>query len=514
MKFILFLTGFCISLQLYSQSNVLWDDYLQNRPKGEATILPDFSYAGYHRGEKAIPEVKYKVFDIADYGAVPNDTLSDRAAIEKAVAAAVQNGSGIVFFPKGRFVVNDGSEEPRPITIKAKNLVLRGSGSGVDGTELFMKNVLPAKNPEQMWTSPYMFELVGGGSETALTEVVADATAGSFAIEVADASKLKAGQWIVLRLQNNDPELVRSELQGREPDVRWSSIRNKGVYVNVYHQIERVEGLVVTLKEPLHKSIERQYGWKVLQYGHSEEVGVEDIAFVGNWKQTFDHHADWIHDGGYSLLKFQRLANSWIRNCRFTDVNRAVNLVLCSNVSVLNCTITGTPGHSAISSNASTRVFIGKVVDTSSQFHACGVTGPTMATVLWRISNNANTCFEAHASQPRNTLVDNVQGAIMHNRAGGANENLPNHLDHLILWNYRDIGEGTSGFEFWPEKRTYFKMLPPTIVGFPSGTTTFNTNQLKHLLFHGALANPESLWEAQLKLRLGKLPKWVEMLKQ
>ena len=57
-------------------------------------------------------------------------------------------------------------------------------------------------------------------------------------------------------------------------------------------------------------------------------------------------------------------------------------------------------------------------------------------------------------------------------------------------------------------------MLPPTIVGFPSGTTTFNTDQLKHLLFHGALANPESLWEAQLKLRLGKLPEWVEMLKQ
>lgn len=67
--------------------------------KKDRSVLPEFSYAGYHHGEIATPNVNnYKVFDVTTFGAIPDDTISDKKAIQKAITAANKNGSGIVFF--------------------------------------------------------------------------------------------------------------------------------------------------------------------------------------------------------------------------------------------------------------------------------------------------------------------------------------------------------------------------------------------------------------------------------
>lgn len=498
---------------LNAQDSQLWENFKSCSQHGKTAELPDFSYAGYHHGEKAIPTVVHKVFDVTHFGAVPNDGKSDKKAIQMAIDAAVKNKSGIVFFPKGRFLINEDTDDTTPIVVKGNNIVFRGSGSGEDGTELFMKNHLPAKDPKKLWTTPYMIQFVGGGSEDLLTDLAADAVRGTHTIKVRNTAGIKAGDWIVLRVKNNAADLIEKEMCGCHADEKWTSILNKGVYVNAYHQVLDVKGKEVTLKEPLLRDIDKKHEWQVYRYAHFEEVGVEDIAFVGNWHDEFVHHKDDIHDGGYSLLKFQRLANSWVRNCRFTDVNRAASFTLCANVSALNCTVTGTPGHSSISSNASTRVLIGKINDSSSQWHAPGVTGPTLGTVLWRVKYNEDTSFETHASQPRATLFDCVEGGFFIGRGGGARQNLPNHMEHLVLWNYKELGEPEVDFEFWSSTTWFWKIIPPYVVGFHGAGTTFKEDQVKVLESLGTPVNPESLYEAQLELRLGELPDWVKEIK-
>ncbi|MBI9063627.1 MAG: DUF4955 domain-containing protein [Marinilabiliaceae bacterium] len=502
-----------VSGSINAQDSKLWEDFKTHTEKGETAELPDFSYAGYHHGEKAIPEVNHKVFKVADFGAIPNDGQSDKAAIRKTIAAAEKNGSGIIFFPKGRFLVNEESDDAKPIIIKGKKIVFRGSGSGADGTELYMKEHLPAKDPKKLWTTPYLFQFTGGGSEDVLSEIIGNAPRGSKTIKVINSAKIKAGNWIVVRVKNNAPDLIEHEMCGCHVDKAWTSILKKGVYVNEYHQIEKVKGRTVTLKEPLMREINKKHKWQVLSYAHFEEVGVENIAFVGNWHENFVHHKDALHDGGYSALKFSRLANSWIQNCRFTDVNRAASMSQSANVSILNCQVTGTPGHSSISSGASTRVLVGNVDDSSSQWHAPGVTGPSIGSVFWRVKYNEDTSFETHASQPRTTLFDCIEGGFFIGRGGGARQNLPNHLEHLVLWNYKELGEPETDFEFWSSKTWFWKIIPPYVVGFHGAGTTFKEDQIKVLESLGTPVNPESLYEAQLKLRLGKLPQWLTDIK-
>jgi polygalacturonase len=149
----LFLTNLVLLatvVQLFAQENTS-QLFRAFQNKSENSILPDFSYAGYHCGEKEIPTITdYKVFDVTAFGAIPNDTLSDKVAIQKAIDAANQNGSGIVFFPKGRFLVNEKDDLPNSIVSKSSNIIFRGSGSGENGTELFMGNTLQPGDPTKI----------------------------------------------------------------------------------------------------------------------------------------------------------------------------------------------------------------------------------------------------------------------------------------------------------------------------------------------------------------------------
>ena len=171
--------------------------------KGKS-VLPDFSYAGYQNGEKEIPNItNYKVFDVTAFGAIANDTLSDKIAIQNAITAANKNGSGIVFFPKGRFLVNENEDEPNKIISKGSNIIFRGSGSGIGGTELFMKNTLPPADPAKMWTVPPLFTFTSGGADKKIGNVTQSAKIGSFDLTINTTEGLKPGDWIILKLLDN-----------------------------------------------------------------------------------------------------------------------------------------------------------------------------------------------------------------------------------------------------------------------------------------------------------------------
>lgn len=513
MKNYLALIGLFISAQTVAQESPLWEDFVQAKKNGTEAILPDFSYAGYHRGEIGVPDVKHKVFNVQDYGAVANDGKSDRQAIEQAVAAAIANQSGVIFFPKGRYDLNTKGEELKSIVIEASNIVFRGEGAGKGGTLIFMNQDMPPADPSKMWTCPPMFKFTGRSKDKKIAHVTGDAGRGTFSVKVDDAKPIKPGTWVKLAVKNADPEFVKEEMAPYPIYEEWTKLNEGGVIVNEYHEVDKVKGNTIFFKEPILRAVSAKYGWEIHSYGHGEEVGVEGIAFEGNWHEDFVHHKSALHDTGYTLMQFSRLTNSWVRNCKFTNFNSVFSTGLSANISAYNCDITGTPGHSAMSANGSSRVFFGMINDTAEQWHATGISKESIGTVIWRNTFSANSCFNSHASQPRTTLFDCTTGGFFLGRAGGAEFNLPNHLRELVLWNFKETDEAEENFEFWSSKTWFWKIIPPIVVGFHGSGTTFLPEQVGILESVGTPVKPESLYEEQLKLRLGSLPNWLVTLK-
>lgn len=497
----------------YGQKEPVEESAIFRKYRMDKSVLPDFSYAGYHNGEKGIPKIdKYQVFDVTRYGAVANDDISDKEAIQKAVAAANKNGSGIIFFPKGRFLINEDSDDSRSIISKSGSIIFRGSGSGPGGTELFVKNPLQPEDPNKMWTVPPIFIVTASGKDKKIGEIIKPAKVGDFELSVSSHQGLRPGDWIVLSMLSNDPSLINEELFPYKVSPDWTYIVNKGIDVKVYHQVAAVKNGVITLKTPITYHIDPANKWQIHSFANSEEVGIEGIAFVGNWKEKFVHHRSWQDDSGFTMLKMARCTNSWIINCRFTDCNVAAIVNQSANISVINCSITGNGGHEAIVSNGSTNVLMAKLVDKAAQWHSFGSSHGAMNTVIWQCSYPATTSFEAHASQPRNTLLDGVEGGLLQNRAGGALGNMPNHMQGLVLWNYKQTNEPAKEFEFWSSASKWWKIINPVVVGFVGNGTTFKKEQVKYIESIGTFVTPASLYEAQLQLRLKKIPDWLKQL--
>ena len=570
-----------------STSANAWKKFMM---KAEDNVLLDFSYAGYMHGEVAPPDVMidfdtpladasgnkyyngyitggaqgsaiYKVYNIEDYGANGNDEVSDRPALIKILKEAMgckertdedggktlryyiggDNANAIIYFPVGKYILRGGDDAETIETLRLTmgNIIFKGAGRNKTTIEMAVKN-----NPTStdMWSTPNLIEFKNNNGLGNLTTVTGDAEKGAFSIEVASTSGINVGDWVCVSLKNNDPALVAEELAPHETSSNWTELNDNGVQIYDYHQVKHISGNTLTFYEPIMRKIEAKWGWKVNQYPHYENVGVEDLTFMGHSKPDFKHHGSADDDGAFKPIQMIRLTNSWMRRVNFESVSEAHSFVSCANVSAYDIEISGNRGHSAIRSQASSRVFIGKVYDHSDgyiatnaggnqldeertegvgQYHGCGVSKQSMGAVIWNVRWGDDSCFESHATQPRATLIDICQGGFVAWREGGDMAQLPNHLNDLTIWNMtatRVVCDASwnNKWIWWNDAYDgWWKNMPPIIVGWNGISVPFDTseNQIKYYESLDAPVSPNSLYEAQLKRRLGYVPGWLSALK-
>lgn len=559
--------------------------------KAEDNVLLDFSYAGYMHGEVAPPDVMidfdtpladasgnkyyngyitggaqgsaiYKVYNIEDYGANGNDEVSDRPALIKILKEAMgckertdedggktlryyiggDNANAIIYFPVGKYILRggDNAETVETLRLTMGNIIFKGAGRNKTTIEMAVEN--NATDSSKMWSTPNLIEFKHNSDLKEPTAVTGDAEKGTFSIEVASTSGINVGDWICVSLKNNDPALVAEELAPHATSSNWTELNDNGVQIYDYHQVKQISGNTLTFYEPIMRKIEAKWGWKVNQYPHYENVGVEDLTFMGHSKPDFKHHGSANDDGAFKPIQMIRLTNSWMRRVNFESVSEAHSFVSCANVSAYDIEISGNRGHSAIRSQASSRVFIGKVYDHSDgyiatnaggnqldeertegvgQYHGCGVSKQSMGAVIWNVRWGDDSCFESHATQPRATLIDICQGGFVAWREGGDMAQLPNHLNDLTIWNMtatRVVCDASwnNKWIWWNDAYDgWWKNMPPIIVGWNGISVPFDTseNQIKYYESLDAPVSPNSLYEAQLKRRLGYVPGWLSALK-
>lgn len=522
-------------------------------------VLLDFSYAGYKHGEEEAPDgfsLPYKVANVKER--MQQKNMTARAALqdimsEYGLSTGKANANVVIYFPAGTYVLHNedddtydasktdcdvdkkGNNVSSEITLFGGNFVIKGDGA--DKTFLEMETPNLPKQKSEMYSSPVMINIKNNAWLGNEYEVTGNAAKGTFKVKVAGASNFKVGEWVCLYLHDNNPELIKQELLPYTWESTMTNMSTEGVQVEDYHQIVNISGDEITFKEPIMHEVDTQWNWKLRKYSYYENVGVEDLTFVGHAVDDFKHHRSWIDDGAYKPIAFMRLVNSWMRRVNFVSVSEAASIISSANFSAYDINILGNRGHAAIRSQGSSRVFIGKVIDRTTgpladsyptmkegagQYHACGVSKPSMGAVIWNVYWGDDACFEAHATQPRATLIDMCTGGFVQSRQGGDANQVPNHLNDLTIWNMCSTNTQVNGsgslpsngeFDWWRTGWKYWKILPPIIVGFHGDPVHFVEEQVKLDESNGIPVEPQSLYEAQLKHRLGSVPAWLNALK-
>ena len=572
-----------LTTEIDANSALAWQRFRQ----GEDNVLLDYSYAGYNHGESA-PQgafsLGYQVINVKERMTAKNMTAREALiSILQEKGMTRVNGTNklnanakiVIYFPAGDYVLHNDDDNTRDeskqkdavdsknnnvssgIEIYGGNFVIKGDGP--DKTRLIMETPNLPTSISNLSSSPILLAIKhtngpnNAGNSPKLASVTENAKRGDFTVKVSGTTGISSGQWVQLRLRSGDRELVKKEIGPIALNENWAiakapiSINQSsddlyGVKITEFHQVKSASNGKITFYEPIMHDIDIKYndteGWEIRTYKYLENVGVEDLSFVGNALDGYAHHGEghaeqakvgWQYDGAYKPLLLQRVVNSWVRNVHFESVSEALTFAESANSSAYDIRISGKRGHSAVRSQGSSRVFIGKVRDESAgndvygkscqgQFHGCGVSKPSVGTVLWNVTWGNDACFESHATQPRATLIDNCSGGLVYYRAGGDENEVPNHLGDLTLWNLNVTGTDShaSNFAWWSDSDTWWKIFPPIVVGTHGMNVKFPGKEQQQVTYEestGMKVSPESLYEAQLRERLGYVPGWLNALK-
>lgn len=572
-----------LTTEIDANSALAWQRFRQ----GEDNVLLDYSYAGYNHGESA-PQgafsLGYQVINVKERMTAKNMTAREALiSILQEKGMTRVNGTNklnanakiVIYFPAGDYVLHNDDDNTRDeskqkdavdsknnnvssgIEIYGGNFVIKGDGP--DKTRLIMETPNLPTSISNLSSSPILLAIKhtngpnNAGNSPKLASVTENAKRGDFTVKVSGTTGISSGQWVQLRLRSGDRELVKKEIGPIALNENWAiakapiSINQSsddlyGVKITEFHQVKSAANGKITFYEPIMHDIDIKYndteGWEIRTYKYLENVGIEDLSFVGNALDGYAHHGEghaeqakvgWQYDGAYKPLLLQRVVNSWVRNVHFESVSEALTFAESANSSAYDIRISGKRGHSAVRSQGSSRVFIGKVRDESAgndvygkscqgQFHGCGVSKPSVGTVLWNVTWGNDACFESHATQPRATLIDNCSGGLVYYRAGGDENEVPNHLGDLTLWNLNVTGTDShaSNFAWWSDSDTWWKIFPPIVVGTHGMNVKFPGKEQQQVTYEestGMKVSPESLYEAQLRERLGYVPGWLNALK-
>lgn len=516
----LLLSLLIISSALIAQENTspTWRDFATKRNGGDLGIntVSDFSYAGYKYSNESIPSTSgWNTINVRDFGAIPGDSNFDDKGIQDAIDAAENSGSPtVILFESGRYRINEFGKDFRSIIISKNNVVLRGTGSGNGGTEIF--SARPRLNGKRNVDDddPYNdFALFIGPviqKDARITGIQNEMKRGSFEVTVGSNSGLTVGQRIFIHHSDKNNLDDNGVSYPSTPTTdEWTNLNTNGIEVREAHVIKKIEGNKITFENPIYLNIPSDPAKNQLRVGDGvENVGLEDIRFTGNWPsydENFIHHKpmDDTHDQGWRGVLFERVFNCWIRDCEFKDWNEAGQIKNSTAITIERVKLTGKRAHHTFFSTRGTNNLFKDMVDEKNDHHGLGFQSASCGNVILNHKLNPDQRTDLHGKNPYANLFDNVEGGILRDN-GGAHRNHPNAGPYNTFWNFEhnDVSENNFEYNFWTlTSRKNWTYANPVFVGFTSpgdNVKLVNTGKNES---QGTKVYPLSLYYAQLQLR-------------
>ena len=331
------LVGGCLALQSGPISNAsaaetemsqLWG--LTGERWKRSGRLPDYSYAGYHRGERPLPELQPDV-SVKDFGAVGDGTTDDTAAFKRALN---QSGGKVIAVPPGRYLITD------IIEIRDSGTVLKGAGPRQTVIHVpkpleKIRSNMGATTSGQP-TSNYSWSggiiwAKGRWDGKMLSKVTEPAQRGATALVVDQPNRFDVGDELRLSLRDDRNRGLTHHLYADDPgnfdNLRGVQENWTARVVDVDHETRRI-----VFDRPLRTDVRPQWEPALYQAGGTlEEVGIENLAFefpVTPYKGHFT-------ELGYNAIAYSDVRNGWVRNVAIQQADSGLF------ISGANNTVTG-----------------------------------------------------------------------------------------------------------------------------------------------------------------------------
>ncbi|MBC7931152.1 MAG: pectate lyase, partial [Rubrivivax sp.] len=279
------------------------DGKLVYRRDAQGNRVIDFSHAGYGGGGEAIPAVPVKMYVGPEGG---NHRRRIQAAIDlvSAMPLDADGFRGAVLLSKGTYNIDSS------LRISAGGVVLRGEGSGEDGTILVANG-----------TSRRSLIVATGEGERAEVKgsrvAVADSyvPVGSTTLTLEKTDGLKVGDRVVVQ-RPSTPEWIAlvgmNAFPGWRPENRlhWQPGSRDITWDRV---VPAIDGTRVSIDAPITTALERKYGGGfVYRYefrGRISQVGVENLRCVSAYDAA--RPADEEH--AWFCITLDKVENAWVR---------------------------------------------------------------------------------------------------------------------------------------------------------------------------------------------------------
>lgn len=382
-----------------------------------ASRLPDFSQAGYRRGEEPY-RIPKKSVSVKDLGAKGDGKTDDTKAFKKALASGPDK---LVLIPKGRYVLSDMLEITQP------RVVLRGAGP-LETVLLFTRPLheikpLSEETGEGKSTSVYSWsgglisvagESPAKGSPVAVT---AEAKRGDLKLTVG-SHRFKIGDEVMLTVTDSSTQSLLHYLhRNQAKDIRpnWKKVSSQ------VFRVTQAGGKELTLDRGLRFDVKLEWTPELCLFSPEiTDVGVEDLAFEfpaqayrGHWEEV-----------GFNPVAFSNVAHCWIRNVRVWNADSG------PFVSGWFCTVDG------ISFGADpARNFTGGI----SGHHGVSFSG----------SDGLCTNFKFETKMFHEVTVDNGATGNVFSKGSALDFNMDHHkgAPYENLFTDIDAGEGTRLFQ-------------------------------------------------------------------
>ncbi len=462
----------------------------------DTSRLPDFSCAGYHCGEKPIPQVAV-VTDVKKHGAVGNGTADDTKAFQAAIAAVSDKG-GAVFIPAGRYVLTD------VVTISKSNIVLRGAGP--DKTVLVIPKPLaeihPA-GPVDQAKSPYAFSggfiAIRGRSEcTKVAELAEPAKRGDRQLVLSRAGAFQVGDF--LRVLSGNEESLGRAIHADQMDVAKETCLERKNFIDWVARVVSVDGAKVTIDRPLRLDLRKEWKIDITTWRPKlQEVGVEDLSFEFPGVPKKPH----LKEDGYNAMHITGAANSWVRNVTIIDADNGVivggsRFCRIEKVTCKTAKRKTPSGHHALWATGGSQDCLFTDFDIDTQYvHDLTVEGFASGNVFMKGKGQALN-FDHHRNAPYENLFTelNVGNPRRIWESSGRGDRGPHAGARETVWGLEHSGQNPQAVPDWPQLNVI------GVSGYKKQTTT---DKLWVEPCEGNV-EPGNLYEAQLQRRLGRKP--------